>query len=83
MERFEIKNVPFGNHIWRFCLLVCEEKYFSITCAETKPLTIILTEEAIQGEQIVVSASKHEQKVQDLPVSTTVISGDNISRKII
>lgn len=79
---FEIKNVPFGECTLEVSLVGYTKKKISVTLnANTKPFTIILTEESIQGEQIVVSASKYEQKVQDLPVSTTVISSDNISGK--
>lgn len=79
---FEIKNVPFGQYILDISLLGYAKKKTSITLsAEAKPLTLVLTEESIQGEQIVVSASKYEQRVQDLSVSTAVLTSDNISRK--
>lgn len=79
---FEIKNVPFGEHTLEVSLIgYAKKNIFLSLSTNTKPLTIILTEEAIQGQQIIVGASKYEQKVQDLPVSTTVISADNISGK--
>ena len=79
---FEIKNLPFGEHLLEVSLIGYAKKKISVTLnANTKPVTIILTEESIQGEQIIVSASKYEQKVQDLSVSTTVLTPDNLSRK--
>ncbi len=79
---FEITNVPFGECTLEVSLIGYAKKKTSVTLnANTKPVTIILTEEAIQSQQIIVSASKYEQRVQDLPVSTTVISSDNISGK--
>lgn len=79
---FEIKNVPFGKYTIEVSLIGYGKKKISLLLtAKTKPVTIILTEEAIQSEQIVVSAGKYEQRVQDLSVSTAVLTPDNLSRK--
>lgn len=79
---FEITNVPFGECTLEVSLIGYAKKNVSLSLStETKPVTIILTEEAIQGQQIIVSASKYEQRVQDLSVSTTVLTSDNISGK--
>lgn len=79
---FEIKNVPFGEHSLEVSIIGYTKKNVRLSLsASTKPVTIILTEQVIQSQQIIVSASKYQQKVHDLPVSTTVIAGDNISGK--
>lgn len=79
---FEIKNIPFGEYTLEVSLIgYAKKKIFVTLNANTKPVTVILTEESIQGEQIVVSAGKYEQRVQDLSVSTTVLTPDNIFRK--
>ncbi len=79
---FEIKNVPFGEYTIEVSLIGYGGKKITLLLnAKTKPITIILTEEAIQSRQIVVSAGKYEQKVQDLSVSTTVLTPDDFSQK--
>jgi iron complex outermembrane receptor protein len=78
---FEIRNIPYGEYSLEVSMIGYAKKNLSVSFnAETKPLIIVLTEEAIQTEQIIVSASKYEQKVQDLTVSTAIISSDFISR---
>lgn len=79
---FEIKNLPFGEYILEVSIVGYSKKTFSLSFnANTKPITIILSEEAVQAEQIVVSAGKYEQKIQDLAVSAAVLTPDVISRK--
>lgn len=79
---FEIENIPYGEYTLEISRIgYAKKKIFVTLNANTKPVTVILTEESIQGEQIVVSAGKYEQRVQDLSVSTTVLTPDNIFRK--
>ena len=79
---FEIKNVPYGAHVLEISLIGYSRRTVPVTLnANTKPVIIILSEEIIQSRQIVVSASKYEQKVQDLPVSASILSAENISGK--
>lgn len=78
---FEIKNLPFGEYSIEASMVGYSKKRISVTVADgIKTVTIILTEQPIQAEQIVVSAGKYEQKIQDLAVSTVVLSPDFISR---
>jgi len=78
---FEIKNIPYGEYTLEVSMIGYAKKNLSVSFdTATKPFIIVLTEEAIQTEQIIVSASKYEQKVQDLTVSTVIISSDFISR---
>jgi len=78
---FEIKNVPFGDYTIEASMIGYSKKIFSYSLnAESRPVTIVLTEEPIQAEQIVISAAKYEQKIQDLPVSTTIIQPDFLTR---
>ncbi len=44
-------------------------------------LNIILHQTAIQSEQIIVTASKYEQRISDLPVSAEIISSGELSKK--
>lgn len=78
---FEIKNLPFGVYTLEVSMIGYAKKKLTVDFnSDYKPLTIVLTEEAIQTDQIIVSAGKYEQKVQDLAVSTTILSPDFISR---
>jgi outer membrane receptor for ferrienterochelin and colicins len=78
---FEINNLPYGFYSLEVSLIGYAKKKYEIEfTSSTEPLTIILSEEAIQGKQIVVSASKYEQKIEDLPVSTTLIQHDFINK---
>ena len=78
---FEIKNLPFGNYSLEISLIGYSKKKINIDFnSATKPLIIVLTEEPIQARQIVVSATKYEQRIQDLPVSTTIIQPDFIDK---
>ncbi len=79
---FEIKDLPFGRYTIEASLIGYAKKKISYTLIQdSSPLTIVLTEEAIQSQQIVVSAGKYEQKIQDLSVSTSVLRPESISRK--
>ena len=42
---------------------------------------LVLHQAAIQAEQVVVTASKYEQRIGDLPVSAEIISSDEFSKK--
>ncbi len=78
---FEIRNLPYGNYSLDVSLIGYAKKIVSLNFnRDTKPLVIILHEEAIQANQIVVSASKYAQKLEDLPVSTSIIQPDFITR---
>lgn len=80
---FEIKNVPFGLYNLEASCIGFEKRTFrNISVSEaTKPLTIVLTETIFETDQVVVSASKYEQKLEDLTVSTAIIQPDYITRK--
>ncbi len=79
---FEIYNLPYGKYTLQISSIGYEKKTVSVTISE-KPasLTIVLRETVIETEQIIVSAGKYEQKIQDLTVSTVVIQPDVITRK--
>ncbi|PKL84237.1 MAG: hypothetical protein CVV24_00740 [Ignavibacteriae bacterium HGW-Ignavibacteriae-3] len=79
---FEIKNLPYGRYAVEVSVIGYAKRKLSVDLnAGTKPVTVILTEETIQSEQIIVSAGKYEQRVQDLPVSTAILQPEVISRR--
>jgi iron complex outermembrane receptor protein len=78
---FEIEHMPFGDYILNITMIGFANKTISIKLDSSySPIKIILSEQAIEGKQIIVSASKFEQKIEDLTVSTTVIQPDFIDR---
>lgn len=79
---FEIKNIPFGNYILNISAIGYEKRKIKVNIDNNfKPITIILKTSVIETQQIVVSASKFEQKKEDLTVSTTIIQPEFINRK--
>lgn len=81
--QFEIKNIPNGIYSIHVSSVSYEKSIISgLQINEsTKPLIVILKEALIQTEQIIVSAGKYEQRVQDLTVSTAVLQPEIISKK--
>ncbi len=80
---FEIKNLPEGTYSIQVSAISYERKTLNniLINESTKAITIILTEALIQTEQIIVSAGKYEQRVQDLTVSTAVLQPEVISKR--
>jgi iron complex outermembrane receptor protein len=80
---FEIKNAQYGFYDLEISAIGYEKRKISnfLVNESTKPLTVVLKEIAIETEQVIVSASKFEQRIEDLTVSTTIIKPDYISRR--
>ncbi|MEW6006086.1 MAG: TonB-dependent receptor [Stygiobacter sp.] len=57
------------------------EKKIIKSVQKGKTINVILNESTIQANQIVVSAGKFEQKIEDLTVSTVVLSPEIIKKK--
>jgi len=78
---FEIKNIPFGVYTLEVSMIGYAKKKLTVPFnSDYSPITIVLIEEAILTDQIIVSAGKYEQRVQDLAVSTSIISPDFLTR---
>jgi len=78
---FKITRMPYGDYILNFSMIGFSNKIISITLDSSyTPIKIILSVQAIEGKQIIVSASKFKQKLEDLTISTTVIQPDFIDR---
>ncbi len=79
---FEIKNIPYGSYVLVITSIGYEKRNIKINFnKDFKPLVIILKTSIIETQQIVISASKYEQKKEDLTVSTYVIQPEFINRK--
>jgi len=78
---FNITHLPFGEYILNISMIGFSNRTIEVTLDSSyTPITIILSEKEIQGKQIIVSASKFEQKIEDLTVSTAVIQPDFIDK---
>ncbi|MBI1938683.1 MAG: TonB-dependent receptor [Ignavibacteriales bacterium] len=80
---FEIENLSAGTYTLEISCIGYEKRKvtYAVGSGMKKIFTIVLKETAFETEQIVVSASKYEQKLEDLTVSTTVIKSEFINRK--
>lgn len=80
---FTINNVNFGNYTIEISMIGFQKRDKSISLnAESVNLGIfILKPEAIKTDQVVVTAGKYEQRITELPVSASLISSDEITRK--
>ncbi|MFA3784219.1 TonB-dependent receptor domain-containing protein [Melioribacteraceae bacterium 4301-Me] len=80
---FELKNVPLGKYTIQFSAIGYQKKIIENYDVKdiNPPLKIVMQEQAIETPQIVVSATKFEQKKEDLTVSTSIIQPDFIARK--
>ncbi|MHB1688197.1 MAG: TonB-dependent receptor [Ignavibacteriaceae bacterium] len=81
--KFSIKKLKPG----KYSLTISSVGYSSLTVPNLSlrdksiNLNLILHQVAIQSEQVVVTASKYEQKISDLPVSAEIIKSDEFSKK--
>lgn len=80
---FVIKNLPVGAYSIHITAVGYEKEILSNVLINeiTKPLTIVLRESLIQTQQIIVSAGKYAQRIQDLTVSTAVLHPEEISKR--
>lgn len=79
---FEIKNIPAGNYKLEVSYVGYRKQSISISIPRDKnPLKIILIEDAITTKQIIVTASKHEEKIAELPVSALAIMPADLEKK--
>lgn len=80
---FEIESISAGVYTLEVSCIGYEKRKvtYAVEGGMNKIFTIVLKETTIETEQIVVSAAKYEQKLEDLTVSTTIIKPDFINRK--
>jgi iron complex outermembrane receptor protein len=80
---FEIRNVPFGVYNLEASSIGYGKRVIKNIKVDqsTKPITIVLMETVFETEQVIVSAAKYEQRLEDITASTTIIQPDYINRK--
>ncbi len=79
---FEIPNLNYGNYLLEVSSVGYKKESFEVNFNQNfEPLKVVLTEEAIETGQVIVSAGKYEQKVEDLTVSTSVVAPETIEKR--
>ena len=81
---YRIPGIPAGRATLLFSLVgYLREVRTGVTVEEGKEtvLDVALTASAIQSEQVVVTAGKREQSLQDVPVSISVLDASEISQR--
>lgn len=80
---FEIKNIPFGVYDLEVSSIGYSKRIVKNIKIDlsAKPITVVLKETTYETEQVIVSASKYEQKLEDITASTTIIQPDYINRR--
>ncbi len=80
--RYEIIGIPYGQYTMEVSCVGYEKVSKKVTIdKELTQINFILRESAIETEQVLITASKFEQKKEDLSVSAFVIKPDLISHK--
>ncbi len=81
---FEIPDLPFGKHILTISVIGFSpiDTAVVLSLENTSPsIAITMKRESIQSAQIVVTASRSEQDIMDLPLSLSVVSPKQIYDK--
>lgn len=75
-------NLEKGTYTLEFSMVGYKpQKLSNVIVDKSLVLNVILSEKPIESEQIVVSASKYEQRISELPVSVEIMDAEILSRK--
>ncbi|MBS1560488.1 MAG: TonB-dependent receptor [Bacteroidetes bacterium] len=81
--KFRIKNIPTGKVVV-VASLVGYEMYrgtFYVRENENKDIVFTMMPSAIQTQDVVISASKRVQAVQDVPVSVSIVKAEDLQQR--
>jgi outer membrane receptor for ferrienterochelin and colicins len=81
---YRVPDIPAGKRSLVFSIVgYLRENRPDVTVEEGKEtvVDVVMTQSAIQSEQVVVTASKREQSLQDVPVSVSVLDAAEISQR--
>jgi iron complex outermembrane receptor protein len=79
---YNISQLSAGTYNIRFSIIGYKNLTRAVQITDKSlQLNVVLTEEAVQTDQVVVTANKFAQKIADLPVSAEVIPFQDISKK--
>ena len=80
---FEIKNIPDGKQIIIFNIVGYEKRFdtFNFPIIQTKPIEILLTPTSEEIEEIIVSSTRSNRTINDIPTRVETISGEELEEK--
>ncbi len=83
--KLKIINVPHGKHVISISMIGFRKERREISIEENKtyPINITLNETALQSEEVVITASKRPQSLEEVPVSISVMDGRDIEKRSI
>lgn len=78
---FRIIRVPVGKHQVKFSMVGYETKVVEVEIKlnEVTFIEVKLNQTAIQTQEVFISASKYEQKIEEIPVSISALSSQELS----
>jgi outer membrane receptor for ferrienterochelin and colicins len=76
-------NIKQGRYTIEFSMVGFQSRKFPDIVISNKSiiLNVILKEKPVESEQIIISASKHEQKISELPVSAEILDAAFIAKR--
>ncbi len=83
IDGFFAFDVPAGTHLFKITAVGYQDIETTLTIFSDTSFVFTLKSQAIKGEQVVVTASRVEQSILDIPISTTIAPGDVVSHQAI
>ena len=80
---FELSKLKKRNYLLIISMIGYEKKEIDVNfnSTETQHLIIKLKKESLRVDQVIVTASKHQNTIRNLPVSASVINSERINEK--
>lgn len=79
---FEINHIPYGSYTIEVSYIGYQKYTLRVSLTDKSGnIKIYMSEEAITADQVIVSASKHEMKISELPVSAIAILPQEFEKK--
>lgn len=75
---FEFKNIPGGNYILHISAIGFAEVNRQVNQQSSSNIEIVLTGAAVHLDEVIVSAQKREEQLQQSPLSITVFSSKKV-----
>ncbi|MFC2135592.1 TonB-dependent receptor domain-containing protein, partial [Bacteroidota bacterium] len=81
--KFEINNIRYGSYKMEVSYIGFQRQIIDpvIIDKDIYQISVTLIESAVQTEQIIVTAGKYEQRMEDLPVSSVVLLPNSFAKK--
>ncbi len=78
---FKLKNIPVGKYNLTVSMIGFKRKemFLEIMSGEIIKISIELMPTPIQTEPVIITASKHEQSLQEVPISVSVVDEKDLS----